>query len=128
MLNRSCIIGRLTDNPELRTTQAGKRVCSFCIANDRGYGEHKTTNFINIVAWESKADFVTKYFHKGEMIAIDGSISTRNYEDKNGNKRTVTEIIADDISFCGNKNNDNTSVSVDDWNSADDNTDDDLPF
>ncbi len=106
MLNCVTLMGRLTADPEVRTTTTGKSVCSFSIAVDRSYaraGEQKQTDFINIVAWENTANFISRYFAKGSMIAIQGQIQTRNYEDKNGNKRTAFEVIAREVSFCGSK-------------------------
>ncbi len=106
MLNCAVIMGRLTATPELRTTGTGNSVTSFTVAVDRNYakpGEERQTDFINVVAWRGTADFVTRFFQKGQMIAVQGSIQTRNYEDKNGNKRTAVEIVADNVSFCGSK-------------------------
>ena len=106
MLNCAIIMGRLTADPELRTTASGLSVTSFSVAVDRRFtrsGEEKQTDFINVVAWRQQAEFVTKYFQKGSMIAVQGSIQTRNYEDKNGNKRQAVEIVADNVSFCGSK-------------------------
>ncbi len=106
MLNCAIIMGRLTADPELRTTASGLSVTSFSVAVDRRFqrqGEEKQTDFINVVAWRQTAEFVSRYFHKGSMIAVQGSIQTRNYEDKNGNKRTAVEIVADNVSFCGSK-------------------------
>lgn len=106
MLNCCVIMGRLTADPELRTTSSGLSVTSFTVAVDRSYarpGEEKQTDFINVSAWRQTAEFVTKYFHKGSMIAVQGSLQVRNYEDKNGNKRTSYEIVASNVSFCGSK-------------------------
>ena len=106
MLNCAVIMGRLVADPELRTTPNGISVTSFCVAVDRSFvkaGEERKADFINVVAWRQTADFVTRYFHKGSMIAVQGSIQTRSYEDKNGNKRTAVEIVADNVSFCGSK-------------------------
>lgn len=105
MLNTAIIMGRLTADPELRTTQSGLSVTSFTVAVDRNYknGDERQTDFINVVAWRGTADFVSRYFKKGQMIAVQGSIQTRGYEDKNGNKRTAVEIVADNVSFCGSK-------------------------
>ncbi len=106
MLNCAIIMGRLTADPELRTTTSGISVTSFSVAVDRSYqkqGEERQADFINVVAWRQTAEFVTRYFHKGSMIAIQGSIQTRNYEDKTGAKRTAVEILADNVSFCGSK-------------------------
>ena len=106
MLNCVTLMGRLTADPEVRTTTTGKSVCTFSIAVDRSFaraGEQRQTDFINIVAWENTATFISRYFAKGSMIAIQGSIQTRSYEDKNGNKRTAFEVIAREVSFCGSK-------------------------
>lgn len=141
MLNSIIIMGRLTADPELRSTSSGLSVTSFTVAVDRNYakaGEEKKTDFIPVSAWRSTADFVSKYFRKGSMIAVQGSLQTRNYEDKNGNKRVAFEILADQVSFCGSKSesgsysneSSNTSSynnsSSDDFSSVVD--DDDLPF
>ena len=105
MLNIAIIMGRLTADPELRTTGSGIAVTSFTVAVDRSYrsGEERQTDFINVVAWRQTAEFVSRYFQKGSMIAVRGRIQQRNYEDKNGNKRTAFEIVADEGSFCGSK-------------------------
>ncbi len=106
MLNCAVLMGRLVADPELRTTTSGISVTSFCIAVDRNFvrqGEERQADFINVVAWRQTADFVTRYFRKGSMIAVQGSIQTRNYEDKQGNKRTAVEVVADNVSFCGSK-------------------------
>ena len=106
MLNSIVIMGRLTATPELKTTNSGISVTSFTVAVDRRFqkqGEEKQTDFLNVVAWRQAADFVCKYFNKGDMIAVQGELQTRRYEDKDGNKRTATEIIADNVSFCGGK-------------------------
>ncbi len=106
MLNCVTLMGRLTADPELRTTTTGRSVCSFSIAVERSYakaGEQRQADFINIVAWENTANFISRYFGKGSMIAIQGQIQTRGYEDKNGNKRTAFEVIAREVSFCGSR-------------------------
>lgn len=113
MLNCAIIMGRLTADPELRTTSTGLSVTSFSVAVDRSYaknGEDRQTDFINVTAWRQTAEFVCKYFSKGQMIAVQGSIQTRNYEDKNGNKRTATEIVANQVSFCGSKSESSSST------------------
>ncbi len=107
MINNVVLMGRICQDPELKVTQSGVNVTSFTLAVDRSFckqGEQRQADFINVVAWRGTADFVTRYFHKGSMIAVQGSIQTRNYEDKQGNKRTAFEIIADNVSFCGSKN------------------------
>ena len=102
MLNVVVLSGRLTQDPELKTTANGISVCSFSIAVERRYksGEERQSDFINIVTWRSSAEFVSKYFKKGQMIAIRGSIQTRRYQDKDGNNRTAFEIVADDVQFA----------------------------
>lgn len=110
MLNCAVIMGRLTADPELRTTNNGISVTSFSVAVDRSYaraGTERQTDFINVVAWRQTAEFVSRYFHKGQMIAVQGSIQTRKYQDRNGNNRTAFEIVADQVSFCGSKNENN---------------------
>lgn len=106
MLNCVTLMGRLVADPELRTTTTGRSVCTFRIAVDRSFvkaGEQRQADFITIVAWESTANFVSRYFTKGSMIAVQGSIQTRQYEDNNGNKRTAFEVVAREVSFCGSK-------------------------
>ena len=106
MLNIVVIMGRLTAQPEIKTTPNGISVTSFSVAVDRNYqknGTERRTDFINCVAWRQTAEFISKYFHKGSMIAINGSIQQRSYIDKDNNKRTVFEIIVDNANFCGSK-------------------------
>lgn len=113
MLNVVAIMGRLVADPELRTTQAGHSVCSFRIACDRSYvqqGQERQADFIDIVAWRQQADFVSKYFKKGNMIAVEGSLQTRQYQDKNGNNRTAVEVVANNISFAGAKRQDSQNA------------------
>ena len=115
MLNCVTLMGRLVADPELRTTTTGKSVCTFRIAVDRSFvkaGEQRQADFITIVAWESTANFVTRYFTKGSMIAIQGSIQTRQYEDNSGNKRTAFEVVAREVSFCGSKAETGTVASA----------------
>lgn len=105
MLNNCTLIGRLVAAPELRVTTTGKSVCSFRIAVDRNYtqGGERQADFLSCVAWNGTAEFVEKNFSKGNMIAVAGSIQTRTYEDKNGQKRTVSEIAVREVSFCGSR-------------------------
>lgn len=106
MVNCAVIMGRLVADPELRTTGSGVSVTSFTVAVDRRFAnkdEEKQADFIDVVAWRQTADFVCKYFKKGSMIAVQGNIQTRMYEDKDGNKRKAVEIVADNVSFCGSK-------------------------
>lgn len=116
MLNVVVLSGRLTADPELKTTQNGVSVCSFSIAVERRYrqGEERQADFINIVTWRSSAEFVSKYFKKGQMIAIRGSIQTRRYQDKDGNNRTAFDVVADDVQFADfGKKEDKPNVDVD---------------
>lgn len=113
MLNVVAIMGRLVADPELRTTPAGVNVCQFRIACDRNFarqGEQRQADFVDIVAWRQQADFVCKYFSKGSLIAINGRIQTRNYQDKNGNNRTAFAVVAENINFAGSKGTSSTKV------------------
>lgn len=105
-LNLSIVMGRLTADPELRTTTSGISVTSFTVAVDRKYksGEKRETDFIDCVAWRETADFVSRYFKKGQMIAVCGSTQTRMVENKNGYKYKASEINVESVSFCGDKN------------------------
>ena len=106
MINVVVLMGRLTADPELRTTPNGISVTSFSIAVDRAYqkaGTERQTDFINCVAWRQTAEFITKYFQKGAMIAVNGTLQQRSYTDKDGNKRTAYDVVIDNASFCGSK-------------------------
>ena len=108
-LNVVAIMGRLAADPQMRQTQAGKSVCSFRIACDRGRKDangQNQTDWLDVVAWDNTAIFVEKYFPKGSMIAVTGRLQSRNYQDKNGNNRTAIEIVANQVSFCGEKKQD----------------------
>lgn len=102
MLNNVVIIGRLTADPTLRYTGTGTPVAGFSIACGRDFGA-KQTDFFDVVAWKGTGEFVSKYFSKGDMIALIGSLQTRDWEDKNGNKRHTVEINATNVYFCGAK-------------------------
>ena len=105
MYNRCILIGRLIADPELRTTPNGVNVCSFRIAVDRPFqqnGERKA-DFINIVAWRGAGEFVSRYFSKGKVIGVEGAIQTRDYTDKEGNKRYAFEVVADRAFFVAPK-------------------------
>lgn len=110
--NLVILTGRLTADAELKTTQNGVSVCTFTVAVDTGYGDNKQTAFINVVAWRKTAELIAKYFSKGSLIGIEGSIQTRKYTDKNGNSRTAFEVVANNVQFLEGKK-DNTSVEVD---------------
>lgn len=104
MLNVVAIIGRLVADPELKTTPAGINVCAFRIACDRSFvqqGQQRQADFIDVVAWRHNADFLCKHFAKGGMVAVQGRLQTRQYQDRNGNKRTAVEVVADSLSFAG---------------------------
>lgn len=106
MLNVVALMGRMVYDPELKTTPSGINVCNFRIAVDRSFtrqGEERKADFIDVAAWRQTAEFVSKYFQKGSMIAVEGSLQTRQYQDKNGNNRTSTEVLASQVSFCGGK-------------------------
>ena len=106
MLNVAAIMGRLVADPELRHTPNDIAVTTFTLAVDRSYsraGTERQTDFLDVVAWRQTAEFVCKYFSKGRMMAVTGSIQTRNYEDKQGNKRKAFEIVANDVSFADSK-------------------------
>ena len=116
MLNHVVIMGRMVRDPELRQLDNGTSVTSFSVAVERNYVD-KTTNerqadFLNVVAWRQTADFVCKYFHQGDMIALEGSLQSRKYTDKDGNNRIAIEIVASNISFCGGKNGGNANTAT----------------
>lgn len=143
MFNLVVLTGRLTADPELKTTNTGISVTSFSIAVNRRYraGEETQTDFINIVAWRQTAEFITKYFKKGNMIGIEGSIQTRKYTDKNGNNRTVFEVVASNAQFVESKKDSAGPAGVmgedaasfsnaesGDFTEIDSGMDDDIPF
>lgn len=132
MLNHIVLMGRLTRDPELRRTQSGIAVASFALAVDQDYksqnGE-RGVDFINVVAWRGTAEFAEKYFEKGQMAVVSGRLSTRNYEDKSGNKRTAYEVVASNIYFGGSNGNTGsaeTDVAPQSFNDLSDESD--LPF
>ena len=104
-LNKVILIGNLTADPELKTTQSGVSVTTFKIAVQRRFAKdgQQSADFISIVAWRQTAEFICKYFAKGKPILICGEIQTRNYEDKDGSKRTVVEVVADEAGFVEGK-------------------------
>lgn len=104
MLNRVILMGRITQDLDLRQTPSGVSVLTFSIAVDRSFakqGEERQTDFITCVAWRQQAEFISRYFGKGRMIAIEGNLRTRTYDDKNGSKHYVTEVYVDSVSFTG---------------------------
>ena len=146
MFNLVVLTGRLTDDPELKTTGSGISVTSFSIAVNRAYrsGEEQQTDFINIVAWRQRAEFICKYFKKGSLIGIEGSIQTRKYQDKNGNNRIAFEVVANNVQFVESKRDSSDSTSnyntgnqapaafsnadTNEFSEMDDSGDEDLPF
>ncbi len=142
MINMVALMGRLTFEPELRTTPSGTSVIRFQVACDRNFQkdpQNRQADFVDCVAWRQTAEFISRYFHKGSMIAVEGTIQTSNYTDKNGNKRKQVEVLANNVSFCGSKSENGSqneqytqnSMNIDYDNSdfeeiVDD--DDDLPF
>ena len=104
MLNNISVMGRLTADPELRVTPNGVSVCSFTIANDKDFKKDgDEPNWIDCVAWRNEADFISRYFKKGALIIVTGSLNTRQFEDKNGNKRKVTEVVVNQSYFSTTK-------------------------
>ena len=143
MINMVALMGRLTFEPELRQTPSGVSVVRFQIAVDRNFqraGEERKADFIDVTAWRQTAEFVSRYFHKGSMIAVEGSIQTYNFTDNSGNKRKSVTVVANNVSFCGSKAESGTvnpafSQPAPSYASADNSDfeeivddDDDLPF
>lgn len=106
MLNVICVVGRLVHDPELKNTNGGNAVTSFAIAVERnraGQDGQKVVDYIDVVCWRKTAEFVCNYFQKGSWIAVNGSLQTRTYEDRDGKKRKVFEVVADAINFAGTR-------------------------
>lgn len=103
MLNKAILMGRLTADPELKHTQNNIPVTSFTLAVDRSFGKEKQTDFLDIVAWRNTAEFVSKWFSKGMLVAVSGRMQARTWEDKQGNKRKTTEVVADEVFFAEGK-------------------------
>lgn len=106
MLNRVILMGRLVSDPELKTTGTGISVTSFRIAVDRSYvksGEERKADFFDIVCWRNTAEFVCRYFGKGSLIAVEGQLQSRTYQAKDGSNRYVVEVVADNVSFTGER-------------------------
>lgn len=103
MVNRTILQGRLCADPELRRTQNGTAVCSFRVAWSETVKERETKLFLSCIAWQNTAEMVSKYFQKGKEIVVEGRLSTREYTDRDGVNRTVTELTVDRVHFCGKK-------------------------
>lgn len=142
MLNKVILMGRLTRDPELKSTTGGTNVCSFTLAVQRRYapkGQERQTDFINCTAWRNTAEFISKYFTKGQMMVVEGSIQTRSWDDQNGQKRYATDVVVDNVEF-GESKRDNQSAGMSSGYTADPDpmvglpdiapidADDDLPF
>lgn len=142
MINMVALMGRLTYEPELRTTPSGVSVIRFQVACDRNYqkdSQNRQADFIDCIAWRQTAEFISRYFHKGDMIGVEGNIQTSNFTDKDGNKRKSVDVVANNVSFCGSKqqsnSNPNLNVAPPTYASADNSDfeeivddDSDLPF
>lgn len=140
MINMVALMGRLTFEPEVRTTPNGVSVMRFQVACDRKYqrsGQDRQADFIDCVAWRQTAEFISRYFHKGSMIAVEGTLQTSSYTDKNGNQRKQVEVLVNNVSFCGSKNKTSGAAGSQanpNYSSADNSDfdeipdDDDLPF
>lgn len=134
MLNRIILIGRLTKDPELRYTPNGVAVSQFTLAVDRNFKNQqgqKETDFINIVVWQKQAESVANYLFKGKMAAVDGRLQIRNYEGKDGQRKYITEVIAETVRFLSPKSesdNSSNSGSSDFIGGQFEGADDDLPF
>lgn len=101
-MNKAIMSGRLCADIELRQTPSGKKVCAFTLAVDRR-GKDAGADFIDCVAWEKTAEFLVRYFQKGQQMNICGRLQTRSYEDKEGKKRKATEVVVEEVGFCGSK-------------------------
>ena len=146
MLNCVTLMGRLVADPELRTTTTGKSVATFRIAVDRSFvrqGEQRQADFITIVAWESTANFVCRYFQKGSMISVVGNLQSRSWENQEGKKQYATDVVVDEVYFTGSRteshtqgdggfstqSNDSAFADIDTMGfQAIDGSEDDLPF
>ena len=135
-MNKVILMGRMTKDAELKYTQSGTAVCSFSLAVNRRYKDQAgnyPVDFINCQAWRQTAEFISKYFSKGRMIAVCGSIQTRTWDDQNGKRHYATEVLVEEAYFCGEKVENNTADNRNELPFADeftpyDDAEDDLPF
>ena len=133
-LNNITVVGRITADPELKQVGSGVSVCSFTLAVDRSYakkGEERETDFIPCTVWRGNADFVAKFAHKGDVVGVTGELHSRKYDDKDGNKRTAYDVIANEISIFNGKKGESgggSSYSEQTPENIDVASDDDLPF
>ena len=126
-MNKVILIGRLTKEPELRQTPQGTAVCSFTIAVNRRFAKENQTDFINCTAWQNTAEFICKYFHKGDMIAVVGRLETRQWE-KDGKKQYATDVVIEEAHFCGSKQKTEETQEATPFGELQDVNNDDLPF
>lgn len=128
MVNRTILQGRLCAEPELRHTQSGTAVCSFRVAWSEKYNEAETKLFLTCTAWRGTGEMVAKYFRKGQEIVVEGRLSTRDWEDKEGDKRQSIELTVDRVHFCGPKQGrDDNAPPAQEYAELDDD-DGELPF
>lgn len=102
-LNHVTLMGRLTRDPEMRRTSSGTAVTNFTIAVDRDFSKDNETDFFDVVAWKNTAEFVNNYMSKGKLVIVAGKLQTRSWNDKDGNKRRTTEVVADNVYFGDSK-------------------------
>ncbi len=121
MINRVVLMGRIANDLEVKQTPSGNSVLAFTLAVQRNYarqGEERQTDFINCLAWRQQAEFIGKYFRKGRMIALEGTLRTRTYDDKNGTKHYVTEVFVDSVSFTGEKADTDNQQAINNYSNA----------
>ena len=130
MLNTIIIMGRITHSLELKTVSGDKSVLNFSVAVERAYGKEKITDFFDCVAWNNTANFISKYFSKGDMIAVTGQMTTREYTGKDGTKKRAFEILVERASFCAGKKEQavNPEDVMTDVKPIEGSVDEDLPF
>ena len=126
MINKMILQARFTKDVDLRTTQNDNSVASFTIAWNEKYGQTEQTLFLNCVAWNNQAEFISKYFKKGDMVVVEGKLTTRSYEDGNGDKKYVTELIVEKAHFCGSKQDSKPQQVAVDLNTYSSGTDEDF--
>lgn len=126
MINKMILQGRLVKDVDRRTTKNDVAVSSFTVAWSEKYGQTEQSLFMNCVAWNNQAEFISKYFKKGDMVVVEGKLTTRIYEDGNGDKRYVTELIVEKSHFCGNKQDSKSQQVSGDLNTYSSGTDEDF--
>lgn len=136
MLNTVVLMGRFTEEPNIKSLDSDKKVMKFCLAVERSQAnkkEERKTDFIDCIAWEKTAEFISKYFEKGDAIIVEGRIETRQYEDKQGNKRKSIYVLVNNVNFCALKKGENNQSQENPQKSRENNSnnwlnDEDLPF